>query len=77
MANPIAGKKYECIQDVTTTVEGKQAFSYRKGDVYSSEKKGCITDAKGNKSHMWSDKKENLVGTPFEYTFSTTFKEVN
>ena len=77
MAKPSEGKKYECIQDVTTTVEGVQTFSYRKGEVYTSEKRGCITDAKGNKAHMWSDEREDELGIPFNYTFSTTFKEVN
>lgn len=68
MAEPIKGKKYECIQDVNDL--------YTKGKIYTSEQDGCITDNNENQSHFWDDSIEDEFGESYDFQFSSTFKEV-
>ena len=41
------GEKYACIKDTPNGL-------YLKGNIYTSEINGCITDATGNEAHKWT-----------------------
>lgn len=75
MAEPKLGNSYECIKDVLGFEEG-DSKQYIKGKVYKSEIEGCITTEYGFPEHYWSDDKYNASGSPYPYTFSEVFKEV-
>ena len=58
------GKQYECIEDVKGGVSNR--LYYKKGSVYTCEKKGCLTDEDGCMVHSWDESKAKLHFKPYD-----------
>lgn len=47
------GMKFKCIEDVFMIYDNDHA--YIRGNIYDSEKDGCITDEGGDNGHKWTN----------------------
>lgn len=62
------GKRYLCIKSVEDL--------YLKGNIYTSQVDGCITDESGMIDHEWTDEEENKWGEVYEFNLVKNFKEL-
>lgn len=76
-ADLVVGNRFECKE--TLVMKPVPEIAYTKGETYTCDIKGCITNNSGSQKHVWADvdNDNNLLNRHFKLISQTAQKEVN